>query len=114
MNDTRTACEPQCRWDERHQAKDERFDVRFQFGYDATHAARAPERWRKIMSDSMDTLRSYVRTALALQGYAFSEERVAEITVQFARIAAIAEILLPADSKLPDTQDLGTAAVFRP
>jgi Protein of unknown function (DUF4089) len=66
------------------------------------------------MSDSMDTLRSYVRTALALQGYAFSDERVTEITAQFARIAAIAETLMPADSTLPDTQDLGTAPVFRP
>jgi hypothetical protein len=66
------------------------------------------------MSDSMDTLRSYVRTALALQGYAFNDERVTEITAQFARIAAIVETIMPADSRLLDTQDPGTAPVFRP
>jgi hypothetical protein len=66
------------------------------------------------VTDPADSLQMYVRAALQLQGYEFGEERIAEITAQFARIAAIAETILPADSTLPDTQDPGTAAVFRP
>lgn len=66
------------------------------------------------MTDPEDPLGSYVRAALTLQGYAFSDECVAEITAQFARIAAIAQTLLPADPALPNAPDRGTAAVFRP
>ncbi len=66
------------------------------------------------MSDPADSLRSYVRAALELQGYEFSEERIAEMTLQFTRIESIARTLLPpaadADAKL----DLGPAPVFRP
>jgi hypothetical protein len=65
------------------------------------------------MTDPNDLLQSYVRAALTLQGYAFSEERVSEITAQFARIAAVAETL-PADTTLTNNLDPGTAPVFRP
>jgi hypothetical protein len=58
------------------------------------------------MTDQEDALHDYVRAALTLQGYAFSDERVAEITVQFARIAAIAETL-PAAA--PTEGDIGAA-----
>jgi hypothetical protein len=66
------------------------------------------------MTDPDDSLRTYVRATLALQGYAFSGERVAEITVQFARIAAIAATLPPADRSGSHAADPGTAPVFRP
>ena len=66
------------------------------------------------MTDPEDPLGGYVRATLALQGYALSDQRVAEITAQFARIAAIAQTLLPAGPALTNVPDPGTAAVFRP
>jgi hypothetical protein len=66
------------------------------------------------MTDPGDSLQSYVRAALALQGYTFSDPRVAEITLQFARIAAIAATLMPAEPALNDVFDSGSAPVFRP
>ena len=77
------------------------------------------------MTEPKDPLPSYVCAALKLQGYAFSDDRVAEITVQFERIAAIAQIILPSaaasghaqDADAPDAHagaDAGTAPVFRP
>lgn len=39
-------------------------------------------------------LAHYVRAALALQGYALDEAQTAAVTVQFARIAAIAGAFL--------------------
>jgi hypothetical protein len=66
------------------------------------------------MSESLDTLRGYVRSALALQGYTFTDAQVAEITAQFARIAAVADSMLTPDSIPPAGQDRGTAPVFRP
>ena len=63
------------------------------------------------MTDPTDSLRTYVRAALELQGYVFSDEKVAEITTQFARIVAIAETILPAEAGLSEA---GTAPVFRP
>ncbi len=54
------------------------------------------------MTNNSHPLQSYVRAALELQGYAFSDERVAELTAQFARIAAIAETLPPAAPTLGD------------
>jgi hypothetical protein len=73
------------------------------------------------MSNREDPLQSYVRAALTLQGYEFGEERVAEITAQFARIAAIAATL-PADPTAADAADPGAAGtapagpapIFRP
>jgi len=66
------------------------------------------------MTDPTDSLRTYVRAALKVQGYEFSEERIAEITLQFARIESIARTILPAGASLPEAADTGTAPVFRP
>jgi len=66
------------------------------------------------MTDSTDSLRSYVRAALELQGYEFSEERIAEITLQFARIESIARVILPPAVDAEAPPDLGPAPVFRP
>jgi hypothetical protein len=66
------------------------------------------------MTDSTDSLRPYVRAALELQGYEFSEERIAEITLQFARIESIARIILPPAVDAEALPDLGPAPVFRP
>jgi hypothetical protein len=61
-----------------------------------------------------DSLNSYVRAALQIQGYAFSDAQVAEITAQFARIVAIADTILPAGASLTDAPEAGPAPVFRP
>jgi hypothetical protein len=57
-----------------------------------------------------DSLEAYVRAALALQGYAFDEARIAEIILQFSRIEAMARTVinrpLPFDAQL--------APAFRP
>jgi hypothetical protein len=53
---------------------------------------------------------SYVRAALALQGYSFDETQIAEIVLQFSRIEAIAQIVQQF-SLPPDSQE---APVFRP
>jgi hypothetical protein len=66
------------------------------------------------MSDPTDSLRTYVHAALELQGYEFSEERIAEITLQFARIESIARTILPPAVDANAEPDLGPAAVFRP
>jgi hypothetical protein len=53
---------------------------------------------------------AYVRAALELQGYRFSDARVMEIASQFERIESIAMTIV--DAKLsPDLQSL---SVFRP
>jgi hypothetical protein len=41
-----------------------------------------------------DSLEAYVRAALALQGYAFDEARIAEIILQFSRIEVIARTVI--------------------
>ena len=65
------------------------------------------------MADPTDSQRTYVRAALELQGYQFSEARIAEITVQFARIESVAASILAAEG--PETEVCqGTAPVFRP
>ncbi len=61
-----------------------------------------------------DSLRTYVRAALDLQGYRFSEESIAEITLQFARIESIARTILPPGADLNAKTDQGPAPVFRP
>lgn len=53
---------------------------------------------------------SYVRAALALQGYAFDEAEIAEIVVQFSRLDAIARSVF--DWPLPFASE--PAPVFRP
>jgi predicted ATPase with chaperone activity len=53
---------------------------------------------------------AYVRAALTMQGYTFSEERVREIARQFERIESIAATI--ADVEQP--VDVESACVFRP
>ncbi|MDO9218286.1 MAG: DUF4089 domain-containing protein [Lacisediminimonas sp.] len=59
---------------------------------------------------SETTMEHYVRAALALQGYAFDEQHIAEIALQFSRIAAIAEAAL----SVPLPPDAEPAPVYRP
>jgi hypothetical protein len=51
-----------------------------------------------------------VRAALALQGYVFDEAQIAEIVLQFSRLAAIAQSVC--DFPLPFACE--AAPVFRP
>jgi hypothetical protein len=53
---------------------------------------------------------AYVRAALALQGYRFDEEQIADIVVQFSRLEAIAQTIM--DWPLPFASE--AAPVFRP
>ena len=55
-------------------------------------------------------LEAYVRAALALQGYAFDDAEIAEIVMQFARLAAIARTVF--ENPLPFASE--PAPVFRP
>lgn len=55
-------------------------------------------------------LESYVRAALALQGYAFDETQIAEIVLQFSRLEAIAQTVF--GFSLPFASE--AAPVFRP
>ncbi|HTD74076.1 MAG TPA: DUF4089 domain-containing protein [Steroidobacteraceae bacterium] len=63
------------------------------------------------MTEALDkSLASYVRAALALQGYAFDEAQIAEIVLQFSRLEAIAQSVF--DWPLPFASE--AAPVFRP
>ena len=63
------------------------------------------------MTEALDkSLASYVRAALALQGYAFDEAQIAEIVLQFSRLEAIAQSVF--DRPLPFASE--AAPVFRP
>jgi hypothetical protein len=55
-------------------------------------------------------LESYVRAALALQGYAFDEAQIEEIVMQFSRLEAIARSVF--EWPLPFAAE--AAPVFRP
>ena len=55
-------------------------------------------------------LDSYVRAALALQGYAFDDAQIAEIVLQYSRLEAIAQTVF--DWPLPFASE--AAPVFRP
>jgi hypothetical protein len=55
-------------------------------------------------------LESYVRAALALQGYSFDEAQIAEIVAQFSRLEAIAQTVFA--QALPFASE--AAPVFRP
>jgi hypothetical protein len=55
-------------------------------------------------------LKSYVRAALALQGYDFDEAQITEIAVHFSRLEAIARTVF--DWPLPFASE--AAPVFRP
>jgi Protein of unknown function (DUF4089) len=63
-----------------------------------------------VSERAIDALGSYVRAALALQGYEFAEAQIAEITLQFSRIETIAQMIL--DWPLPFESE--AAEVFRP
>ncbi len=62
------------------------------------------------MTESADSLESYVRAALTLQGYRFDETQIAEIVVQFSRLELIAQTIL--HQPLPFASQ--AAPVFRP
>ncbi len=63
------------------------------------------------MTETHDNpLGAYVRAALGLQGYAFDDAEIAEITAQFSRLEAIARTVL--DWPLPFAS--APAPVFRP
>jgi len=55
-------------------------------------------------------LESYVRAALALQGYTFDDAEMAEIVLQFARLEAVARTVF--EWPLPCAAE--PAPVFRP
>jgi Protein of unknown function (DUF4089) len=62
------------------------------------------------MERNTETLESYVRAALALQGYRFDEARIAEIVLHFSRIEAMAQTIM----QWPLPFGSGAAPVFRP
>ncbi|MGS1108971.1 DUF4089 domain-containing protein [Achromobacter anxifer] len=59
---------------------------------------------------TQETIDQYVRSALALAGYALREQAVADVTQQFARIQDIAAGFVDE----PLAVELESAAVFRP
>jgi hypothetical protein len=63
-----------------------------------------------VTQGSDNPLESYVRAALALQGYRFNERQVAEIVEQFARLETIAQTVM--QWPLPFASE--PAPVFRP
>jgi Protein of unknown function (DUF4089) len=65
---------------------------------------------RGMTEAAYNPLESYVRAALALQGYAFDDTQIAEIVLQFSRLEAIAQTVC--DSPLPFLSE--AAPVFRP
>jgi hypothetical protein len=64
----------------------------------------------RVTDGNPESLESYVRASLALQGYRFDEAKIAEITAQFARLEAIARTVF--DWPLPFASE--AAPVFRP
>lgn len=62
------------------------------------------------MEGNGDPLETYVRAALAIQGYRFDELQIAEIVAQFSRIEAMARTVF--ECPLPFASE--PAAVFRP
>jgi Protein of unknown function (DUF4089) len=63
-----------------------------------------------VSEPAINALESYVRAALALQGFEFDDAQIAEITLQFSRIESIAQIILT--WPLPFGSE--AAEVFRP
>jgi hypothetical protein len=63
-----------------------------------------------VTADGDNPLEAYVRATLALQGYRFEEEQIADIAAQFSRLEAIAQTIL--QWPLPPGSE--TAPVFRP
>jgi hypothetical protein len=64
----------------------------------------------RVTEGNIEPLEAYVRAALALQGYHFDEAQIAEITLQFSRLEAIARTVF--DWPLPFASE--AAPVFRP
>ena len=64
----------------------------------------------RVSERTIDALESFVRAALALQGYEFDEAQIAEIILQFSRIQSIAQIVLA----WPLAFASEAAPVFRP
>jgi hypothetical protein len=62
------------------------------------------------MERATETLESYVRAALTLQGYRFDQAQIAEIVVHFSRIEAMAQTIL----QWPMPVASAAAPVFRP
>jgi len=62
------------------------------------------------MEPNTTTLDSYVRAALALQGYRFDEPQITEIIQHFSRIEVMAQIIL----KWPLPFASEAAPAFRP
>jgi hypothetical protein len=65
---------------------------------------------KAMTQDKDNPLESYVRAALALQGYHFDEAQIAEIVVQFSRLEPIAQTVF--QWPLPFASE--AAPVFRP
>jgi hypothetical protein len=65
---------------------------------------------RMMTEAHANPLESYVRAALALQGYTFDDAQIAEIVEQFARLEGIARTVF--DLPLPFAS--AAAPVFRP
>ena len=63
-----------------------------------------------VTQSNDNPLESYVRAALALQGYHFDEAQIAEIVVQFSRLEPIAQAVF--QWPLPFASE--AAPVFRP
>ena len=85
---------PQCTWDQRDLKQDER---------------RLCDH-RMMTQAHANPLESYVRAALALQGYSFDDAQIAEIVEQFARLEGIARTVF--DWPLAFASE--AAPVFRP
>jgi hypothetical protein len=65
---------------------------------------------RRMTAGENKAIESYVRAALAQQGYAFDEAHIAEIVLQFSRLEAIAQTVF----ELPLPFGSEPAPVFRP
>jgi hypothetical protein len=63
-----------------------------------------------MQADTEDPLKRYVRAALELQGFRFDEAQIAEITLHFARIQAMADTIF--EQPMPYASE--AAPVFRP
>jgi Protein of unknown function (DUF4089) len=63
-----------------------------------------------MQDDAENPLERYVRAALALQGYRFDDAQIAEITLHYSRIQAMAETVF--DWPMPFGSE--AAPVFRP
>jgi Protein of unknown function (DUF4089) len=63
-----------------------------------------------VAERNTESIESYVRAALTLQGYQLDEAQIAQVTLEFSRIEAIAQLILR--WPLPFTAE--AAPAFRP